>query len=205
MATLLTVSPPNLEVARFHIRGTAPLVQHKFAEKSRREMLAKQTAKTKAKPAREPRDIDAEYLAALHRNDTDQWHGHPCAAFRSALISACRVAGIVMTRAKLSVFVLQDGLGVDGTPLVKLSGTPELFESAVRLESGVASIAIRPMWREWDAHLTLKFDADQLALTDVANLLLRAGAQVGVGEGRPDSKKSTGQGWGTFEIDGGIT
>jgi hypothetical protein len=162
-------------------------------------MLQKQTATTKAKPVREPRNIEAEYLAALHRDETDEWYGHPCSAFRSALISACRVAGLVMTKAKLSVFVLQDGIGVDGTPLVRLYGEPELFESAVRLESGVASIAIRPMWREWEATLTMRFDADQLAWADVANLLLRAGAQVGVGEGRPDSKKSTGQGWGTFE------
>jgi hypothetical protein len=28
----------------------------------------------------------------------------------------------------------------------------------------------------------------------------RVGAQVGIGEGRPDSKNSTGMGWGTFEI-----
>jgi hypothetical protein len=46
----------------------------------------------------------------------------------------------------------------------------------------------------------VRFDADQFTLRDIANLLLRAGMQVGVGEGRPDSKKSCGMGWGTFEI-----
>ena len=32
------------------------------------------------------------------------------------------------------------------------------------------------------------------------NLMARAGAQVGVGEGRPDSKTSAGLGFGTWEI-----
>ena len=32
------------------------------------------------------------------------------------------------------------------------------------------------------------------------NLIARAGMQVGICEGRPDSSNSTGMGWGTFEI-----
>jgi hypothetical protein len=44
------------------------------------------------------------------------------------------------------------------------------------------------------------YDADQFTLEDVSNLLARAGMQVGIGEGRPDSKMSAGMGWGTFRI-----
>ena len=117
------------------------------------------------------------------------------------MISACRVAGFQMTKAKLSVFVLPDGFDADdGTPLVRLYGEPEMHQCNVRLESGVASIAIRPMWRTWYAKLRVQWDADQFTLTDVSHLLMRAGMQVGIGEGRPDSKKSHGMGWGTFEL-----
>jgi len=35
------------------------------------------------------------------------------------------------------------------------------------------------------------------------NLLHRAGLQVGIMEGRPDSKDSCGCGWGTFKIANG--
>jgi hypothetical protein len=56
------------------------------------------------------------------------------------------------------------------------------------------------MWRAWSADITLRWDADQLTLVDVANLLDRAGLQVGIGEGRADSKKSTGMGWGSFKV-----
>jgi hypothetical protein len=33
------------------------------------------------------------------------------------------------------------------------------------------------------------------------NLMLRAGQQVGIGEGRPDSPNSNGLGWGRFALD----
>ena len=56
------------------------------------------------------------------------------------------------------------------------------------------------MWKRWEAKVTLQWDGDQFGMADVANLLMRAGIQVGVGEGRPFSKKSHGCGWGTFEL-----
>ena len=46
----------------------------------------------------------------------------------------------------------------------------------------------------------MRYDADQFTAVDIANLMMRVGVQVGIGEGRPDSKTSTGMGWGTFEV-----
>ena len=197
----IVITPPKFEVADFLIKGTAPLVQHKFSEKSRKQMLADQQKLGGAKgKKRDPRDIETEYKAAMHIGE-DGSYGIPCAAFRSAMIDACRAAGFQMTKAKMSVFCLPDTIDVDeGVPLVKLHGEPEVNESAVRLESGVASISIRPMWREWKAKVRLQWDGEQFSHNDIANLLSRAGMQVGVGEGRPYSKKSHGMGWGTFEL-----
>jgi hypothetical protein len=61
---------------------------------------------------------------------------------------------------------------------------------------------VRPLWRKWSADVRIRFDEDQFALIDVTNLLARAGVQVGIGEGRPNSRMSPGIGWGTFEIGG---
>jgi hypothetical protein len=199
---VVAITPPNFQVGEFDICGTAPFVQHKFSAKSRNKMLADQQrlGGTKGKGKRDPRDLDDEYLGAMHLGE-DGSHGIPCAAFRSAMIDACRAAGFQMTKAKMSVFCLPDMLDADdGTPLVKLTGEPERIESSVRLESGVASVAIRPMWREWSATVRLQWDGDQFGFSDVGNLLARAGMQVGVGEGRPFSKKSHGMGWGTFRL-----
>jgi hypothetical protein len=108
-----------------------------------------------------------------------------------------------MTLAKLSLFVIQDGFDrVDGTPLVKITkGQPRYVEHMVRLETGVADIRPRPMWNPgWEAKVTLRWDGDQFSIDDVANLLQRVGSQVGLLEGRPDSKNSAGCGWGTFTV-----
>jgi hypothetical protein len=179
-------------------------VQNKFSAKAREQMKAKQEAGSVAKKGakRDPKDFVACYEGAMHRS-REGWHGIPAGSFRNAMISACRMVGFKMTHAKLSVFVEADGFDADdGSPLVKITrGKPEYHEMPVRNESGVVDIRARPMWREgWQARVRVKFDADQFALADVANLLMRAGAQVGIGEGRPDSKSSAGMGWGTFSI-----
>lgn len=198
----IVIAAPNIQTAEFEIIGTAPYVQHKFSAKAKKMMLDAQILgpKAKNKNIKGPRDVEADYNGAMHFTSEGK-HGIPAPAFRSAMISACRVAGFQMTKAKLSVFVEPDGFDADdGTPLVEIKGKPRMHQSSVRLESGVASIAIRPMWVKWSAKVRVRFDADQFSTSDVANLMMRAGMQVGVGEGRPDSKKSHGMGWGTFEI-----
>ncbi len=201
----VVIPPPNLQVVEFHIIGTAPYVQHKFSQKARETMKGNQAAgpKAKNKRNREAKDFAALYKGAQHISEAG-WVGIPASAFRSAMIDACRLVGFKMTVAKISVFVLHDSIDKDdGTPLVKITkGKPKQHEATVRLETGVADVRVRPMWREWECKLKIQFDGDQFTTADVSNLLMRAGMQVGVGEGRPYSKKSHGQGWGTFRLGG---
>lgn len=203
----VTIKPPNMGQAVFGIVGTAPYVQNAFPEKAREMMRAKQEAGSQAKKGakRDPKDFDLCYQQAQHIS-REGWGGIPASGLRAGLISACRLVGFQMTRAKLSLFVVADGFDrIDGTPLVKITkGEPHYVEHPVRNESGVADIRPRPMWNEgWEAKVKLTWDADQFSTADVANLLMRVGMQVGVGEGRPDSKNSSGCGWGTFVIGNG--
>jgi len=203
----LTIPPPKFQTAEFRIIGVAPLVQNKFSAKAREKMRATQEAGSVARKGskKEPKDFMQAYKDAIHVS-TDGWYGIPAPAFRNACVSACRMCGFKMTHAKLSIFIEPDGFDKDdGTPLVRITkGEPEYSELAVRNESGVCDLRPRPMWREgWEAIVRIRFDADQFTLEDVANLLLRAGMQVGIGEGRPDSRKSCGMGWGLFTIANG--
>ena len=108
-----------------------------------------------------------------------------------------------MTHAKMSIFVEADGNDlVDGQPLIILhAGEPEKTKMAVRNATGVADLRVRPMWREWSIEPVFRFDADQFSVSDVVNLVARAGVQIGIGEGRPYSKSSNGMGYGTFKIE----
>jgi hypothetical protein len=201
---VVTVSPPKMCVLHQRIIGTAPYCQARFAEKARNLMRAKHEAGSTAKKGakKDARDFDSDYEGAMHRGPNGE-HGIPAAAFRAAAISACRTVNFKMTLAKLGLFVEADFHDPrDGTPLVAIDGTPQPLTLPVRNTTGVADLRVRPIWHEWAATVRMRYDADMFRLEDVVNLLARIGSQVGVGEGRADSKKSAGMGWGHFRLDG---
>jgi hypothetical protein len=198
----LEIKAPRLMVVQFKIVGTAPYVQHRFSAKAINQIIATQEAGTqaKSKKVREPKNFEDVYQQAMHISK-DGWHGIPAGAFRNAMISACRTVGYKMTHAKLAAFVLADGFdAIDGTPLVRLYGEPRRHTSHARNDNGSVDIRVRPMWDEWSANVRIRYDADMFSEADVANLMMRVGMQVGIGEGRPDSKNSSGMGWGTFDL-----
>lgn len=199
----VSIPAPNFQIAVFHVIGTRPYVQHKFSEKARKAMMdAMSTPKkqrAKSKGDRPPRNFDEDYRGAMH-TATDSWHGIPASAFRNAMISACRLVNFKMTHAKQCIFVVEDGEDEDGWGLVRIvKGKPVKHTGYVRY-NGTVDIAVRPMWKQWEAKVQIEYDADTFTMQDVANLLARAGRQVGIGEGRPDSKDSAGCGWGQFRL-----
>jgi hypothetical protein len=203
-STQVTITAPDIRTAEFRIKGTAPYVQLKFTEKAMNLMKEKQQAGSQGKKnnKKEARDFNEDYAQALHLTP-DGKYGIPAGAFRNAMISACRIVGFQMTKAKLAVFVDADDIdATEGTPLIYIDGEPEMVIHHVRNQTGVADLRVRGMWRKWEATLRVKYDHDLFSVTDITNLLARVGMQVGIGEGRPDGKQSAGMGWGTFSIDG---
>lgn len=199
----ITIERPNLQFVTLGIRGNAPYVQNQFSQKARETMRGAQEAGSTGKKGKkkEAKDFHQCFLDSIHRA-TDGWAGIPAGAFRNALVSACRVCGFQMTKAKLAVFVEADGFDkVDGTPLVRITkGEPEYCEHFVRIQQ-TTDLRARAMWHPgWEAQVTVRFDADMFTEVDILNLFMRVGLQVGIGEGRPDSKSGTGMGWGTFDI-----
>lgn len=198
------IKPPKFEYGTVVIRGTAPLVLNAFSQKARNAIIETQQEGSRSRKGkqREAKNFDAVYQGARHIDVKEGWDGLPASAIRNGMISACKLVGFAMTRAKLSVFVEADGFDENGTPLVKISkGAPEMHLMHARPESGGVDIRARPMWKPgWEAKLRLRWDSDQFSAADVMNLLMRVGMQGGIGEGRPDSKKSSGLGWGLFEL-----
>jgi hypothetical protein len=199
------ISPLRQAVISIPIVGTAPLMILRFSQKAKDKIMTTQRAGTQAKSKknREARDFEADYEAAKYvgGTDDDRWNGMNAASFRNAAISACRVAGFTMTRAKLSLFIEADGFDIfDATPLVRIEGKPQMHTGAVRNATGVVDIRARAMWREWKAVVRVRFDEDQFSPSDILNLMLRVGQQVGIGEGRPDGRDGNGMGMGLFAI-----
>lgn len=202
--TQVTIKAPNFGKAEFTLKGVAPLVIHRFSSKTKAEMKQKmETGKAaSSRKNREAKSTDDIYQEARYISKAG-WDGIHAGAFRNALISACRLVGFKMTLAKLSVFIEADGWdkAEPQIPLIRIYGKPTKQEDMARVETGQPYVTVRAAYHDWKCKLRIRWDADQFTIQDVANLLSRVGLQVGIGEGRPDSKKSAGMGWGLFEVE----
>lgn len=200
----VAIKPPDFGYAEFPVRGIAPLVIHRFSAKTKNEMKRKmETGKAaSSKKNREAKETDELYNEARYRSP-DGWDGFHAASVRNAMISACRLVGFKMTLAKLSIFVEADGRDAQEPqiPLVRIYGDPVKQEDMARVETGQPYVTVRAAYHDWRAKIRIRWDRDQFTLSDITNLLARVGLQVGLCEGRPDSKNSAGMGWGLFEIE----
>ena len=205
VASQVTIKAPNLKVAVFEVVGNAPLVIHRFSAKTKIQMREKMEAGKAAasKKNREAKDSDQTYNEARYIAK-DGWDGFHAGSIRNAMISACRLVNFKMTLAKMSIFVIADGWDKEEPqiPLIRIYGKPVRQDDMARVETGQPYVTIRAAYHNWSAKIRIRWDADQFTISDITNLLARVGAQVGIGEGRPDSKNSTGMGWGTFEVKG---
>jgi len=200
----VSIKAPNMQTISLEIEGTVPLCINRFAQKAIEKMQADQRAGStkKGKKEREAKDFEALYEGAKHKSE-EEWLGFAASALRNGAVSACRAVGYKMTHAKLAFFVEPDGFDmVDGTPLVKITkGEPEQWVAPARNSTGVIDLRSRPLWRAgWRAKPRIRFDADMFTRADIVNLVARIGLQVGIGEGRPDSKMSAGIGLGLFKV-----
>lgn len=203
---LVTIKAPNFQVAEFEIKGVAPLVIHRFSSKTKNEMKQKMEdgKAASSRKNRESKLTDDTYQESRYIS-TEGWDGFHAGAIRSAMISACRLVNFKMTLAKLSVFIIQDGWDKKEPqiPLVRIYGNPVKQEDIARVETGQPYVTVRAAFHNWKSNVKIRWDADQFTIDDVFNLLSRVGLQVGICEGRPDSKKSAGMGWGLFEVSKG--
>jgi len=207
---VVTIKAPNMQIAEFEIKGTAPLVVHRFGIGPGGDAdghsgiglpnpdapKPKNTGKNKVHPSTDQRFNAARYISK------EGWDGFHAGAVRAAMISACRLVNFKMTLAKLSIFVVADGWDAaePQIPLVRIYGDPVKQLDICRVETGQPYVNARPAYHNWSAKIKIRFDGDQFLINDVYNLLMRVGLQVGLCEGRPDSKKSAGMGWGLFEV-----
>jgi hypothetical protein len=199
----VAIKAPGFQTAVFTIKGTAPLVMHRFSAKTKAQMLQKmETGKAAgSKKDRVAKDTEQTYEEARYISDAG-WDGFHAGAIRNAMISACRLVGFKMTLAKLSLFVIADGADAKEPqiPLIRIIGKPTLQTDIARVETGQPYVTVRAAYHNWSAKIKIRWDTDQFTVADVSNLLMRVGMQVGIGEGRPDSKNSAGMGWGTFDV-----
>lgn len=191
----VSINRIGTETLRIPLLGTAPLIVHKFSEKSKRQMLdAMQGRKT----PKQPKDPDADYESALYRHD-DGGYGFPVIAFKAASVGACRFFGkaLPMTLARQCIFFDGEFSKADGQKLARIQGEPHMREDVVRVGMGGTDLRYRPEFTEWQTVVDVTFVQSMLTRESVISLIDAGGMGVGVGEWRPEKKGD----FGTYAID----
>ncbi len=187
----------SLKTVEIRIVGTTPLIVHKWSEKTKKQMLDKQTKNTKTK--KEPKVPEEDYESSMHRF-SDGRHGFPASGFKAAIVGAARFfESLPMTQLKIAVRV--NAPGPEG--LIEIIGEPRMREDMVRLETGVPDIRFRAEYFPWSAILNITFVENLVSLDQIVNLVNGAG-MVGVGEWRPSSPKSATGSYGCFQVFTGV-
>lgn len=190
----ITIPAIDKRIVTIKIVGDTPLIQHKWSEKAKREILDKQTkkAKTKGKDAKDP---FADFVSSMYWLDGEPEQktpegfakaisagarfGFPASAFKDAAVSAAYRAEIVKNK-----------VGMNGAfrvmgELVEIRGsTPEMREDMVKIGMGIADIRYRGMFPEWWTELTIEYNAGMLSLEQLVNMFNLGGFACGVGEWR---------------------
>ena len=196
MTTQNTVSLKRIvrEVAVVDIKGTAPLIVHRWSEKARTMMLDAQQGRKTPKQLKDPQ---ADYESSMYKFE-DGTAGFPVMAFKSATVKGGgRLFGkaVKMTELRQLLIFLANGVGTDGTQLVSIKGEATMREDMVRVGMGTADIRYRAEYRDWTAQLRIEFVPSVIDIDSVV-ALVDAGGTNGIGEWRPEKSGS----YGTYEV-----
>lgn len=206
----------NTKTAVFTIKGTTPLIYHKWAEKAIEMMLNKQLKKELK--GREERKPVEEYEDSFYFNGEKEI-AFPANSLKQAIVDSARnLEGVTMSLLRGALFVVGDTDGmiqvlVDGKP-AKLSETIEepvaesvvghdsknakvqMRRDMVRVGMGSADIRFRGQVKDWSMVISIKYNADLLSLEQIASLIQYAGFACGIGEWRAQKNGD----YGSFEL-----
>lgn len=179
--SVVSLKPISVAHATITIEGISPLIQHKWSEKALREMREKHAGKkTKNRDVRDP---IAEAEASTYLTP-DGKHGIPLLAMKASFIGAAhKDLGVEKTLVRKGLFIKSP----DPSGIIPMRcDNPSIREDYVRVGMGGTDLRYRPQFDHWEIDIPIEFDTDLLQLTDICNLIDRAGFGVGIGEWRPE-------------------
>lgn len=203
---------PGIKIEKMKIRliGDSPLIEHRWSEKAKKEMLDKQMKR--AKPAKEAKNPTMDFVDSLYwiseKPTTEaqvekaiakgRW-GFPAIGFKAAAVDACSfIEGITKVEARGAFHVMPSE--IDGKPirdssgmdLVEIFGKPVMREDMVRIGMGTADIRHRGAFNEWSAEIVVRYNARVFTAEQIVHLFENAGFSVGLGEWRPSRDGQSG-------------
>jgi hypothetical protein len=203
--TLVVIPPMERAVVPVTIRGTSILVQHRYDEKTKLQMLEAMQGK---KTPKTPKDPEKEFNLARYVMADGNGDGFKANTVRLAMIRVSKQLGLKMTDMRGLFYVEGNGLSECGEQCVRIldekgrrPAKPVMREDYVRVgaggKGGGNDLRYRPMYFPWSATFNIRFDHQLIDVSSVLELVNRAGYCNGIGENRMEKG---GEGWGAFEV-----
>lgn len=183
----VVIPPIATQMITVKIVGDSPLIEHKWSEKAKKQILDKQTKKATA--GKEAKDPWMDFCESLYwltpmpeyptmEDIANARFGFPATAFKTAAIDAGYQQGYLAkkTTARGAFFIEGE--------MVEIIGTPTIREDMVKIGMGVADIRYRGEFKEWSAVLTIKYNPSVMSADQIINLINLGGFSNGVGEWR---------------------
>lgn len=197
--TEVVLSVPAIEYRKLNITviGDTPMIQHRWSEKAKKEMLDKMMGK--GRKGRPPKDPEGEYSLSAHiidekpgdrdRLKAGDWKGikfgFPAQGFKNAMVGACRLLpGVIkMTEARGAFHVL----GYNGGELVEIESIdgPNMREDVVRIQM-TTDLRYRAEFKKWKANLVIEYIATVISAEQLMVMVNLAGFGSGAGDWRPE-------------------
>ena len=177
-ATRVDILEPNWQVARFQIEGVTPLLMNALSQFTIDSLAAKEDGKTVPKDTRTSHQkyLDSRYIFI---NEAVETHCIKAGAFHKAMVEVCRdMPGLNMTSGKIKFSVLGEWCELEfshASHRTDMSGQ----------KTGKLFLIHRVQYDDWYTSVDTTYNADQMSLEQLTNLLNHAGAAVGVGAWRP--------------------
>lgn len=195
----ITLHPLQLQKIVFTLVGDTPLLVHKFSEKARAQMLAKQMGKHQ--PKKEHKVPFEDFCGSMYWIDPRMPEhpveedvaraafGFPVIAFKAAAVTACTsIGGITKVLARQSFSVIGDSIDPETQKqLLRIYSENPPFKSEEAVKVGMTTdIRYRGQFDPWRVHLPVKYNKNVISAEQLANMLNTAGFGVGIGEWRPE-------------------
>lgn len=209
---VVEIRPIVMERVKLRIVGDSPLIVHQWSEKTKREILGKQTAK-KAASKKELRDPTREFIDSLYwicgkpeeptmeafdeAVASGAKFGFPVTAIKKAALNAAYRKQWIKNRMEIAGDFYLEG-DADGLVEVMSDEPPEPREDMVRIGMGTADLRYRAMFRRWWIDLVVVFDSGgAYDLGSIVNIISAGGSVCGIGEWRVEK---LGQ-YGTYHVE----
>jgi len=210
---IVDIHRPNIKNLKVNLIGDTPLLVHRLTEKLKKEFESRNEGR--ATPKKKIRNREEEFCESLYWLDKDgkeisakkdpskhKYWGFPASGVKKCAIFACRsFKNVKMTEMKGAFHILGRHIMIKGTPQIQQEqGCDGIWvrEGGKGPGTGTPNIRYRAEFPEWEASISIMYNANMITPDQIFNLLNTAGFAVGLGEDRPDKSANS---YGMFHVE----